>query len=184
LRFFCDISLFDASITSAADFSLSIDAFKDALKEAGWLDMGRLASGKNLTKKHIFCAPEFADISKSNLRDIVEELCLKDVFVFSSNNSADTNFKNSKGLVLNSDSEKEMLVSRIRNNDGIFSTGVVMSPLSQFCEVAAREMSQDRNISLQFSKKAFELALIKAGWLNMGKLASARNSVKKQNKSI
>jgi hypothetical protein len=49
-------------------------ALLHALKEAGWIDMGRLASREFGTKKHIFCAPELADTaSKSELRRMVEE---------------------------------------------------------------------------------------------------------------
>jgi hypothetical protein len=49
-------------------------ALLHALKEAGWVDMGRLASREHSTKKHIFCAPELADTaSKSELRRMVEE---------------------------------------------------------------------------------------------------------------
>ena len=43
-----------------------------ALKEAGWVDMGRLHSRDYSTKKHIFRAPELAGVSKSDLRAMVE----------------------------------------------------------------------------------------------------------------
>jgi hypothetical protein len=49
-------------------------ALLHALKEAGWVDMGRLASREYQTKRHIFCAPELADTAtKSELRRMVEE---------------------------------------------------------------------------------------------------------------
>jgi hypothetical protein len=44
-----------------------------ALKEAGWVDMGRLNTREYSTKKHIFCAPELAAKPKSELRRMVEE---------------------------------------------------------------------------------------------------------------
>ena len=47
-------------------------ALLHAFKEAGWTDMGRLASRAHSTKKHVFCAPEMADRPKSELRDMVE----------------------------------------------------------------------------------------------------------------
>ncbi len=47
-------------------------ALLHALKEAGWVDMGRTASRTHSTKKHIFCAPELARSTKSELRDMVE----------------------------------------------------------------------------------------------------------------
>jgi hypothetical protein len=48
-------------------------ALLHALREAGWVDMGRLASREFTTKKHIFCAPDMAGASKSELRRMVEE---------------------------------------------------------------------------------------------------------------
>jgi len=47
-------------------------ALLHALKEAGWVDMGRIASRQYGTKKHIFCAPNMVDTSKSELRALVE----------------------------------------------------------------------------------------------------------------
>lgn len=47
-------------------------ALLHALKEAGWVDMGRLKSRRHDNKKHIFCAPDMVDVSKSELRDMVE----------------------------------------------------------------------------------------------------------------
>ena len=49
-------------------------ALLHALKEAGWVDMGRLKSREYDTKKHIFCAPEMRDVSKSELRRLVEDV--------------------------------------------------------------------------------------------------------------
>ena len=49
-------------------------ALLHALKEAGWIDMGRLKSREFDTKKHIFCAPELRDMSKSELRRLVEDV--------------------------------------------------------------------------------------------------------------
>lgn len=43
-----------------------------SLKEAGWLDMGRLASQEYGSKKHVWCAPEFKRYSKSDLRRMAE----------------------------------------------------------------------------------------------------------------
>jgi len=48
-------------------------ALLHALKEAGWVDMGRLKSRRYDSKKHIFAAPELASYPKSDLRDMVEE---------------------------------------------------------------------------------------------------------------
>jgi hypothetical protein len=47
-------------------------ALLHALKEAGWVDMGRIASRQHGTKKHIFCALDMAETSKSELRALVE----------------------------------------------------------------------------------------------------------------
>lgn len=48
-------------------------ALLHALKEAGWVDMGRLKSRRYDNKKHIFCAPDMLEVSKSDLRDMVED---------------------------------------------------------------------------------------------------------------
>jgi len=49
-------------------------ALLHALREAGWIDCGRLHSGDYPSKKHIFCAPEFANLPKSELRRMVEQV--------------------------------------------------------------------------------------------------------------
>jgi hypothetical protein len=46
-------------------------ALLHALKEANWIDCGRIKSRNNDTKKHIFCAPDLAKATKSELRDMV-----------------------------------------------------------------------------------------------------------------
>jgi hypothetical protein len=48
-------------------------ALLHALKEAGWVDLGRVASSDYPSKKHLFCAPDLANSNKSNLRRMVEE---------------------------------------------------------------------------------------------------------------
>lgn len=48
-------------------------ALLHALKEAGWKDMGRLASAKYSTKKQIFCAPDMVNWTKTDLRNAVED---------------------------------------------------------------------------------------------------------------
>jgi len=45
-------------------------ALLHALKEAGWVDCGRIKSRNNDTKKHIFCAPDLVKATKSELRDM------------------------------------------------------------------------------------------------------------------
>jgi len=47
-------------------------ALLHAFKEAGWVDMGRLASRAHQSKKHIFCAPDMVHLSRSELRDAIE----------------------------------------------------------------------------------------------------------------
>ena len=50
-------------------------ALLHALKEANWVDMGRIGSSELPTKKHIFVAPDCAQgYSKSDLRRMAEEL--------------------------------------------------------------------------------------------------------------
>lgn len=57
-----------------AGVKIPTPALLHALKEAGWVDMGRIASGDLPTKKHIFCAPDLVGkLSKSEMRRAVEE---------------------------------------------------------------------------------------------------------------
>ena len=49
-------------------------ALLHALKEAGWLDMGRIGTREYHTKKHIFCAPDMADTGKAELRRLAEDV--------------------------------------------------------------------------------------------------------------
>ena len=47
-------------------------ALFQALKEAGWIDCGSVATPEHQTKKHIFCAPHMlADYKKSKLREML-----------------------------------------------------------------------------------------------------------------
>jgi hypothetical protein len=48
-------------------------ALLHALREAGWLDCGRVAARETPNKKHLFCAPEMANKPKSELRRMVED---------------------------------------------------------------------------------------------------------------
>ena len=48
-------------------------ALLHAFKEAGWVDLGRVASADYPSKKHLYCAPDMANGNKSNLRRLVEE---------------------------------------------------------------------------------------------------------------
>jgi hypothetical protein len=59
--------------TSPSGIKIVQPALLHALKEAGWVDMGRIKSRRFDTKKHIFCAPDMVDKGKSDLRDMVEE---------------------------------------------------------------------------------------------------------------
>jgi hypothetical protein len=50
-------------------------ALLHALKEAGWIDVGRINSKEYQNKKHIFAAPDvLSKYSKSDLRSLAEEL--------------------------------------------------------------------------------------------------------------
>ena len=48
-------------------------ALMHALREAGWIDLGRIKSRANDARKHVFCAPDMAEKSRSELRDMAEE---------------------------------------------------------------------------------------------------------------
>lgn len=55
-----------------AGMKIPVAALLHAFREAGWVDMGLLKSRAHGTKKHIFCAPDMVNKSKSDLRDLVE----------------------------------------------------------------------------------------------------------------
>ena len=48
-------------------------ALLHALKHSGWVDCGRIKSRAHDSKKHVFCAPEMVTMSKTDLRNMVEE---------------------------------------------------------------------------------------------------------------
>ena len=48
-------------------------ALMHALREAGWVDCGRLHSREWPTRKHVFCHPQFANLTKSELRHMAED---------------------------------------------------------------------------------------------------------------
>jgi hypothetical protein len=48
-------------------------ALVHALKEAGWVDLGRVASADYPSKKHLYCAPDMVNGNKSALRRAVED---------------------------------------------------------------------------------------------------------------
>jgi hypothetical protein len=48
-------------------------ALLHALKEAGWVDLGRVASSDYPSKKHVYCAPDMITMSRSDLRRMVED---------------------------------------------------------------------------------------------------------------
>lgn len=52
---------------------LYLGALYHALAEAGWYDAGLLHSTQHKTKKRVFCAPELVSMSKSELRQLVED---------------------------------------------------------------------------------------------------------------
>ena len=44
----------------------------DALLECNWLDCGRVSSAELPSRRHVYCAPEFVRLTKSELRRAVE----------------------------------------------------------------------------------------------------------------
>jgi hypothetical protein len=48
-------------------------ALLHALTEAGWVDLGRVHSRDFNTKKQLFCAPDMADMSRTELRRLAEQ---------------------------------------------------------------------------------------------------------------
>jgi hypothetical protein len=52
---------------------IPVAALLHAFREAGWVDMGLLKSRTHTSKKHIYCAPDMINRSKSDLRDAVPD---------------------------------------------------------------------------------------------------------------
>jgi hypothetical protein len=59
-------------LSGPAGFKVFQTQLLHALREARWIDCGRVACADFTTKKHVFCAPELAGTSKSDLRRLVE----------------------------------------------------------------------------------------------------------------
>jgi hypothetical protein len=59
--------------TAPAGVKVPQQALLHAFKEAGWVDLGRVASSDYPSKKHLYCAPDMAGGNKSNLRRLVED---------------------------------------------------------------------------------------------------------------
>jgi hypothetical protein len=59
-------------LSGPAGFKVFQTQLLHALREARWIDCGRVACADFTTKKHVFCAPELAKTSKSDLRRLVE----------------------------------------------------------------------------------------------------------------
>ena len=59
-------------LTGPAGFKVFQSQLLHGLREAGWIDCGRVASMEFRTKKHVFAAPDMATLSKSELRRAVE----------------------------------------------------------------------------------------------------------------
>jgi len=59
-------------LTQSSGNKIPQPAFLHALKEAGWIDKGRLSSRDYTSAKHIFTAPDIGELSKSELRRMVE----------------------------------------------------------------------------------------------------------------
>jgi hypothetical protein len=59
-------------LTGPAGFKVFQSQLLHGLREAGWVDCGRVASMEFRTKKHVFAAPDMSTLSKSELRRAVE----------------------------------------------------------------------------------------------------------------
>ena len=59
-------------LTGRVGFRVFQSQLIHALKKAGWIDCGRVASAEHPSKKHVFAAPDQATLSKSELRRAVE----------------------------------------------------------------------------------------------------------------
>jgi hypothetical protein len=51
---------------------VSVPALFHAFVESGWLDCGLCHSREHPTKRHLYCAPELAELGKAELRRLSE----------------------------------------------------------------------------------------------------------------
>jgi hypothetical protein len=58
--------------SAPAGMKLYQQALLQAIKEAGWIDCGRVAARGLETKRHVYCAPDLSTASASELRRMVE----------------------------------------------------------------------------------------------------------------
>ena len=61
-------------LTGMAGSKMPQAALLHALKEAGWIDMGHVATREYKTKKHLFCAPDMVELGKAELRRLAEDV--------------------------------------------------------------------------------------------------------------
>lgn len=60
------------NLSLGREFPVETNALFGVLRACGWIDMGRIHSREYDSKRHIFCAPELASLSKSEIRRLLE----------------------------------------------------------------------------------------------------------------
>jgi hypothetical protein len=138
-----------------------------ALKNAGWVDCGRIGSREYRTKKHIFCAPELAQMSKSELRrEMGNDLPI------SSHPTPPALIEKTPETQSDSPSSLSSLTGKIQERKGVFAKGIVGSPFHQLCDSISSSFGRVHKVQLL-------QALKNAGWVDCGRIGSREYRTKK-----
>jgi hypothetical protein len=176
------LSLLRGSAGNNKALSLGSNELFDVLKQAGWVDKGRLASAEYMGKKHIFCAPELESHSKSDLRRLAEAFDLEgyDPLFVKSRSDYQSASKVFGGAGF-SDETYSWLIGQIKSRAHAFSSGLVFSPFDSFWH-ELESHSEGGNLpelSPYVRDRLFE-ALKQCGWLDAGRIACVEYMTKKQ----
>jgi hypothetical protein len=188
------IFLNETNFDSNKSYKIRGQDLKSALDQAGWIHAGRIGSMNFPGKRNIYYCPTLRNLTKSQLRDLLEVTKLRqsglsfndsksDTFGDSNTENINESYINIEGTKENQnftvDENVEALIDRVKNKSGIFAFGVLVTPLEKFCLIAAREMSVPKGQRVQISSGALTFALNKAGWIDHGRIASAQNPSKR-----
>jgi uncharacterized protein YunC (DUF1805 family) len=150
------------SNTNPSKIQISVGLLITALKDAGWVDCGRIKSREIDTKKHIFATIELVkNYSKSDLRRMVDSLPAYQSI--------------ERSITFNAELNETLLLAEIRNRRGIFSVGIIGSPFDLIC----KQLTHLTPNGIKMPKTALLNALKEAGWVDCGRLNSREATSKK-----
>ena len=175
----CLIAAKQLAIGNVYRFQISTGALRLALKEADWIDRGRVSSANYNSARHVFCAPELRKIRKSRLREMVEDLDFKNIALqaVADYRINEEDFEDSSSLV--SDGYMR-LISLIRSCQGPFGDGIAVSPFQNLIIEINSFPELDKFSNFVITRKSLEVALIEGGWTSRGAIASVKNHTRRR----